>query len=344
MAAPRIKGRYDKRQKCSCVSLVNSLMTQFQQFLVRLDDLAVLRIHGADAVQFLQSQLSNDIGSLGAGDARLAAYCNPKGRMLGSMVIFREHAETPDSLLALVKADIAEALVKRLRMFVLRSKVTLEITNQSAWGRSGYGPHVLPWQVLHQDGLIEISAPSVPDTAARHWLVYPLDADPQQLSNQLDAPLAARDAWYAQDIEAGLGWVEQKNLELFIPQSLNFDLSGGVSFTKGCYPGQEVVARAHFRGAVKRRALPAHCIVPADVSFEPGQDVYDARAPQAPAGRIINAARTAHRDAPGAHHIAWHLLVEVNPAQADAADLRVVSPDGPALRTLSLPYSLEAKI
>lgn len=317
-------------------------MTHSQQFLVRLDDLAVLRIHGADAVAFVQAQLSNDISTLTVTDARLAAYCNPKGRMLASLVIVHETPASTESLLAVVKADIVESLLKRLRMFVLRSKVTLDVAPYSVWGVARGGAANLPWHVQRHEGKILVAAPTPVDGPARHWVLCADDCNAADLSDHFEASMAERDAWYAQDIEAGLGWVEQGNLELFIPQSLNFDLNGGVSFTKGCYPGQEVVARAHFRGAVKRRGIPAHCVVPSDILLAAGQDIYDANNPRSPAGRIINAARTAVQADPAAPHVAWQVFVEVNLADLTDADLRVVSAEGPALRSMPLPYSLES--
>ena len=347
--AHALKGRYDKRQTSFCVLPIYLPMTHSQQFLSRLDDLAVLRIEGADAVQFLQAQLSNDISSLGATDARLAAYCNPKGRMLGSLIIFREQADTAESLMALVKADIVEPLLKRLRMFVLRSKVTIDVAPYSVWGLAGRDasgdsgtPHT-PWAVHRDESGVRIDAPTSVSGGPRQWIVLPAENRPRQLAELGDLPLAGREAWYAQDIEAGLGWVEQANVELFIPQSLNYDLNGGVSFTKGCYPGQEVVARAHFRGVVKRRGLPAHCVAPAELHLAAGDDIHDANNPRSPAGRIINAARTAHHTDESAAQVAWHAFVELNVGDLEQADLRAGSPEGPQLRILPLPYSLEIK-
>ena len=112
------------------------------------------------------------------------------------------------------------------------------------------------WQVDREgaSGTL-ISAPSWEHGPLRQWLIA--DGGPAEaIAEQWGAGVGTSHAWNAQDIQAGLGWIEQANYELFIPQSLNFDVNSGVSFTKGCYPGQEVVARAHFRGAVKRRGFP----------------------------------------------------------------------------------------
>lgn len=326
-------------------------------FLVSLDDLAVLRITGDDAAAFLHAQLSHDINGIGTGEARLAAYCNPKGRMLGNLVLWRETPETGSALLALAKADIAEALLKRLRMFVLRSKVVLELTGLKVCGVSLNSHQTagasatgttnndatrllrtppLPWALQRQGSQVFIAAPSAPNGPARWWLVGPAGTGAQHAA-ALGLAEHAPETWRAQDIEAGLGWVEHANLELFIPQSLNYDLNGGVSFTKGCYPGQEIVARAHFRGAVKRRGFPGSCSLPDDFALQAGMDIFDARRPGSPAGRIINAASTPGEQAARR----WHVYMELNLADAAEADLRVISAEGPAVTLLPLPYPLE---
>lgn len=329
-------------------------MTQTIDFLAQLDDLAVLRISGEDATDFLHAQLSNDISGLGADEARLAAYCNPKGRMLGSLVLWRETAQAGSPLLALARADIVEPLLKRLRMFVLRAKVSFEHTPLKALGvsRAAHAAAAsadddaavfdagAAWQLRREGPLTFISAPAATEGVSRWWLVGDEQAEPAALARRLGLEQAPPQAWHAQDIEAGLGWVEHDNLELFIPQSLNYDLCGGVSFVKGCYPGQEVVARAHFRGAVKRRGIAGHCRLPADAQLHAGMDVFEAAQPGSPAGRIINATCGQADDR---QPRVWHVFMELSLADVEHGDFRALSPDGPAIHLLPLPYSLEAK-
>lgn len=328
-------------------------MTQLSDFLAPLEDLAVVRIDGADASAFLHSQLSNDIAGMSEADARLAAYCSPKGRMLASLVVWRETAAATSPLLAMTRADLVEPLLKRLRMFVLRSKVAFETAELRVHGVCMSSPTTgaqagLPaedsapvaWQVRRGSGLTAILAPTTPQGPQRWWMVAPQAADPAALAGQLGMPLHTEAAWKARDIAAGLGWVEKDNMELFIPQGLNYDLVGGVSFTKGCYPGQEIVARAHFRGTVKRRAFPATCHLPAGASLRAGADVHDALRPGTPVGRIINVATDT--TAPAGTGLA-HLLVELAFTDIGSADFRVVSPEGPALSLLPLPYPLDAE-
>lgn len=311
-------------------------------FFARLDDIAVLRIAGEDAVNFLHGQLSNDISGMGQQEARLAAYCNPKGRMLGSLVLWHETSEPGSPLLALVKADAVEPMLKRLRMFVLRSKVSFEQTSLAVYGVSTVSAPKPVWSIQHHESFTLIAAPVSSNQSARQWLVAEADSDISGLTTENGSALVPRDAqaWHAQDIEAGLGWVEQGNVELFIPQSMNYDLNGGVSFTKGCYPGQEVVARAHFRGAVKRRGVPANCQLPGDVALHAGMDIFDAKRPKSPAGRIINAAKAASEVG---QLQAWRVFMEVNLSDIETADFRALSAEGPIIKLLPLPYSLEAK-
>lgn len=322
-------------------------MTHTQDFLAPLSDLAVVRIAGNDAVSFLQAQLSNDIAAIGPVDARLAAYCNAKGRMQASLVLWQETGESGGPLLAAVKSDLVEPLLKRLRMFVLRAKVEFDITSLTIYGYSRRGGSETnssgaaePWKVVRQGARSLISAPTKQDGPLRQWVVTSEAAD--VLSKDLNAPLVEANAWHTQDIEAGLGWVEHGNVELFIPQSLNYDLNGGVSFTKGCYPGQEVVARAHYRGAVKRRGFPAHCRLPQGTALKAGDDIFDAKRPKNPAGRIINAAPAAPKENVADSTVPWYVFVELNTADVGVADLRAVSPEGPALDLLPLPYSIES--
>lgn len=333
-------------------------MNQTMDFLAPLDDLAVLRIAGDDARAFLHAQLSNDIEGMSANDARLAAYCSPKGRMLGSLVIWAESHAADSPLLALVKADIVEALTRRLRMFILRSKVSIELSALKAYGASSAtsaaaSSAVVPaneaaadlapapaWQVRRAGTHTLVSAPTANTALARWWVIADSDQSIPELASLLGLEARPAAVWQAQEIEAGLGWVEAANQELFIPQSLNFDLNGGVSFTKGCYPGQEVVARAHFRGTVKRRAVPGYCRLPVDGALAPGEDIFDASRPASPAGRVINAVILEDEDVDLRQ---CYVFMEINVGDLDQADFRALSAQGPALRVLPLPYALESK-
>lgn len=325
-------------------------MNEFASPAAPLSDLAVIDIEGADAAIFLHGQLTNDVTGIGPGQARLAGYCTAKGRLLGTMVVWRSSTETePLRLHALLKADIAEAVSKRLSMFVLRAKVKLALSKRQVFGvmtpasvadgndqpgRLSLLPpavegEVQPWTVAHTDEGTWISAPSADPGVARWWLIT-------TSSIEADATAPTGSAWRAADMAAGLPWVQAATQDLFIPQTLNMDLIDGVSFSKGCYPGQEVVARSHYRGTVKRRMAYGQVSpeTPSDASDLAGVDTYDAGKPDNPCGRIIDAARGGDGS--------LHVLMEVQLADLDSADFRLGVATGPVIRVQSMPYSIKS--
>jgi len=299
-----------------------------------LDDFAVVRATGDDAVAFLHGQLTQDIAGLDR-DARFAGYCSAKGRLMATMAVWRApQADEGGGLFLLVRRDIADALVKRLSLFVLRAKVRLAVAPAHAQGiwtgeagvpelEAAVGP--LPrtaWQRADLPSGTWIAAPCASAACARWWRIAEGDAPP--------AGEAAR--WRADDLAAGLAWIGAATQDLFIPQTVNLDLAGGVSFTKGCYPGQEIVARSHYRGTVKRRTAFGRLAGAAAHGPAPGTDVYDAARPDEPCGRLV--------DASGPDGAA--LLFEVTLASLPDGDLRLGAPDGPRIEVLPLPYALAA--
>jgi len=230
--------------------------------LIDTSELSWLRIRGDDADSFLQGQLSNDLRKLTAQEAQLSSYNSPKGRMLA--VLFLVRAGT-DILIELPRS-IADATLARLKMFVLRSKVTIAKADD-----------------LDALALIGDDAPAtlaahglpVPDTArqcrqsasalivvrrlgspARFTLIGPRDAI-AALRAQLPHAMDAADGWRRADIESGIPVVLPETRDHFVAQMANLDLLGGISFDKGCYTGQEIVARLHYLGQLKRRMFVA---------------------------------------------------------------------------------------
>lgn len=306
--------------------------------------LRLIQATGADALTFLHSQFTQDVQGLAPGQARLGAYCSAKGRMQASFIFWRhETGDGAPCVRALVDAGLAETFLKRLRMFVLRAKVTLEILDagiQGLWAEDSAAADALaadlgglqpaPWTVSVGADAAYIAAPSARGVpAARWWRVGGADAAPATCS-------ASPDIWRAQDIAAGLPWITAELHELLTPQMANFDLIDGVNFTKGCYPGQEVVARSHYLGRVKRRTLLGRiedATLPAS-AVTAGTDIYNGAAADAgPIGRVVNAAQV------GADRI---LLLFEAPLDAATADLRFGAIDGPRVTAQALPYSLES--
>ena len=222
----------------------------------RLAGYGVLSVQGADARAFLHAQLTTDIEQLPRERAALAGWCSAKGRLLASFLVI-PHA---DGYLLQLSRDLAPAVAKRLSMFVLRAKVKVadasaEWSQFGIWGSFAGGR--TPFAV-HRDG--DVIAVRFDDH--RYLLLSQSGVDAN--ANRDEA------AWRLEEIRAGRPLVEAATQDQFVPQMVNLERIGGVDFQKGCYPGQEIVARAQYRGQVKRRMvrLPA----PDGAQLQPGQE------------------------------------------------------------------------
>lgn len=288
-----------------------------------LPELCVLQFQGADAVSFLHAQISNDLEHLPADRACLAAYCTAKGRSLASLVLWRE-SET-ESVFAVVRRDLSEALIKRLRMFVLRSKVTISLAELQVYGVADKSTAQAVWNLQREGADTLIQAPGNLDGLNRHWRISPQpDANAQ----------ASEGRWETADILAGLPWISADTQDLFIPQTLNLDLIDGINFKKGCYPGQEVVARSHYRGTIKRRMMPARtAALESAAQVQEAADVFlvSQNAEPVAAARIINRAWHAEQQR-------LYVLMEVVLADLEQGQFQLEQ--GQALELQPLPYAL----
>lgn len=310
--------------------------------LTACDHLAVCRVTGADARSFLQSQLTQDVERVSASSAALAGFCTAQGRLWASMVLVQGQGE--QEVLAVMRADLLESFLKRIRMFVLRSKVSFEVLDQ--WHVFGVHAHRAGGELTVAGQPVQDAWATVSDQG-NHWIRLPsaepdlvrlLVLSPDDPKPVIEAALGAQTslmadtvAWQAADMAAGLGWIQAKTQDLFIAQTLNLDLVGGVSFTKGCFPGQEVVARAHYRGTVKRRMHLAHVQNPG-TPIEPAMDVFVADDPDSPVGRLIDVTQAGDRAT---------VLFEAPFKAIQTSTLCVGSANGPALQLDKLPYTLE---
>lgn len=285
---------------------------------VPLADWGLIRARGADARPFLHGQLTQDILGLPPGHARLAGYCSAKGRLLASFVVW---ADAQGDLLLACSADVLAATLKRLSMFVLRAKCTLSDASGEAPLVGVLGdavPAGEPWQVVDHRGVI---LPPVDGVRRALWVGMPPDASA--------APAVEPELWRALEVRSGIARVVVANSEQFVPQMVNWEVVGGVNFQKGCYPGQEVVARSQYRGTTKRRTY----VMQAEAALTAGQEVFTASEPDQPAGRVVLAAAPA-----GAEPVA---LVELKIAVAERGEsVHAGSPDGTALRLSDQPYAL----
>jgi len=295
----------------------------------RLDDWGVIRARGADAATFLHGQLTQDVSGLAAGQARLAGYCSAKGRLLATFVIWRP---APDEVLLACSADVLPAVLKRLSMFVLRAKCTLSDATAELplWGLAGPAAELaLPaeaqgaaWtqSVVANATLTRLPDVSVVDggPAWCRWLCAGLPPVLPELSPA---------TWLALEARSGVARVVAATAEQFVPQMVNFELVGGVNFQKGCYPGQEVVARSQYRGTVKRRAQ----LFDVDAALLPGQEIFHSSDAEQPAGMVVLA---------GGDAGAQSALLEVKLAALEEGTLHAGRADGPLLTPRALPYPL----
>jgi tRNA-modifying protein YgfZ len=216
----------------------------------RLPHLGILRFTGADALSFLQGQLSNDTGHLNQGKPILAAYSTPQGRVF-TLIYLLPHS---GGVAAILPRELLTPTLQRLRKFVLRAKVNIEDAGESLVAAGYHGEHALrnsglpvpqAGKYVEQQG---IGVAAVGHNAERYWVIAPAE----KLS-ATDSLLRTETAWRLADIRAGLPQIYAPTSEMFVAQMLNLDLLDGISFTKGCYTGQEIIARTQHLGRIKRR-------------------------------------------------------------------------------------------
>lgn len=295
-------------------------------FVCALGHLGVISATGDDAANFLHNQLTNDVLGLDGRSARLAGYCSPKGRLLATMLIWKD----ADAIRMALPNELLPAILKRLRMFVLRSKVTLDDTGERLvlLGMAAPSLPALPAVPLAQQSLEQGTTIRLPDAAGLQRLLWAGTAEQAIHAWERAAlPPAPSALWRWTDILAGQPQVVEATREQFVPQMINYELIGGVNFRKGCYPGQEVVARSQYLGKLKRRMLLAH--VENDAAA--GDEVVSEADPAQPCGMIVNAERCPDG------RVAC--LVEMKMELAGSV-IRLRSADGPALSFTALPYSL----
>lgn len=288
---------------------------------LRLEDWGLIRASGPDAAKFLHGQLTQDVEHLPEGAARLAGYCSAKGRLLATFVVWRAGA---DILLA-CSADLLPAVLKRLSMFVLRAhcKLSDATPERPLWGSAGGEPGD-EWAVSGAEGAQVVEMPPAVVEGRRVARRLHVGAAP--------AGAAALDAgsWRWLEVMSGVPRIVAATVEQFVPQMINLELVGGVNFRKGCYPGQEVVARSQYRGTLKRRGQ----VLQSPVALLPGQEIFHSADPGQPAGMVVLAGSHAGRHA---------ALAEVKLAALEGGTLHVGAADGPALTPTTLPYAIPAE-
>ena len=289
-----------------------------------LAHLGMIECTGDDARPFLHNQLTSDINHLAADAAQHSSWCTAKGRMLASFIFYRNGADYR----ALLSTDLLAATQKRLHIYVLRSKVKLADLSASHEFIGLAGPQAeaaltkaclpnpekpMSTQAFANGTVIRVDATRLiivarSEAAQELWKALASSARP------VGTPV-----WHWLDIRAGIPLITEATKEAFVPQMANFDKIDGVSFNKGCYPGQEVVARAHYLGKIKRHLYRFH----AAVAMQAGDSLYSAENAEAACGTIANAAPSPKGG--------YDALGVVQESFVEAGELRLGTPDGPVL-------------
>ena len=288
--------------------------------------LGCIRVSGADAATFLHSQLTNDFTRLGPTRARLAGFCSAKGRLQASFMAWQ--TSDADIILA-CSADLLQATLRRLSMFVLRMKCKLSDASAQLplFGLAGTAADALlqdcvAWEKRETSEGTAIRLPAAAGHSLGLWSPRNSPTSPATATPEL-----SQEDWRWLQVQSGVPLVEAKTVDLFVPQMINFELIGGVDFQKGCYPGQEVVARSQYRGTLKRRMFLCDC---EDIASA-GQEVYSPSDPGQPVGVVANSAARPGRNGST-------MLVELKIAALQQGELHLGSLGGPALSRRPLPY------
>ncbi|WP_287876087.1 folate-binding protein [Acidovorax sp.] len=301
-------------------------MTYSLNGIAPLSHLGVIRVEGEDAAKFLHGQLTQDFALLGMDQARLAAFLSAKGRMQASFIGFKRSAT---EVLLVCSRDLLPATLKRLSMFVLRAKAKLTdaTADFALYGVAGESIHSVAFGAQPAWFKTDIGSATVVH-------LYPADGAPRALwvapaSDAAPAGPALDPAlWLWSEVRSGVATLTTPVVEAFVPQMLNYESVGGVNFKKGCYPGQEVVARSQFRGTLKRRAYVAHAA--AEVAV--GAEVFSTADLEQPCGTVVQVA-----PAPGG---GFDAIVSLQITAAQEGGLQVGAAGGVALSLQPLPYAL----
>lgn len=295
-----------------------------------LSHLGVIKVEGEDAAKFLHGQLTQDFSLLGMGGARLAAFCSAKGRMQASFVGFKR---SPTEILLVCPIDVLAPAMKRLSMFVMRAKAKFSDVSaeMSVFGLAGDAintiatPAGAAWSKADIGTSTLVQLYPADDVPRALWIAPSSEAAPQ------GEPLS-EDLWRWGEVRSGIALITTPIVEAFVPQMLNYESVGGVNFKKGCYPGQEVVARSQFRGTLKRRAYLAH----SDAPMAAGDEVFQAADQGQPCGIVAQAAACPSGG--------YDAVVSMQVAAFEAGGLHLSNATGPSLTASAPPYPLLADI
>ena len=306
-----------------------------------LSHYGLIAAYGDDAVDFLQGQFTNDIAQVDGGHSQLSAYCTPKGRMLANFRVFKQG----ETLYLSLPQPLLQAVLDRLRMFVMRSKVTLEDASDSLMRFGLNGPNAadqlktnidsIPCETNEcaqskdytiirthgDDGRFEIYGHI--EAVSKLWQSLDVDATP------VGAPI-----WELLNIQAGIPVIAPETIEAFVPQMANMALLDAINFKKGCYTGQEIVARMHYLGKLKKRMYRVS--VECEEAPKAGDKIF---AENSTAGTGTGTIVSAELNADGV----YEALAVVQISDVEGKTLQLGDADGAVVTVLELPYSFEAE-
>ncbi|OOZ37094.1 YgfZ/GcvT domain-containing protein [Solemya velesiana gill symbiont] len=309
--------------------------------LFDLSHLGLVSVSGEDAEAFLQGQVTNNVQEVTESHSQMSSYCTPKGRMMANFRVIRHNR----AYLLQMPLETMDAVTKRLPMFILMSKVEVKDASDELVSMGVAGDCALDllskrFSQLPEnfgDALSEqeITMVCLPGESPRFELIGSAE-NMISLWSELaagGAVAANRERWSLMDIRAGIPTVLKPTIEAFVPQMTNMQLIDGVSFTKGCYTGQEVVARMKYLGKLKRRMYLAQG--DSEQPPAPGDELFSSISQSGQgAGRIV--------DAQPSPDGGYELLAVAEIASIEADDLHLSAADGPKLTFRELPYDFEA--
>lgn len=308
--------------------------------VVDLSHLGLIGVGGTNAAAFLQGQLTNDIHNVSEARGQLSACCSPKGRVLACLLVFA----LADSYFLQLPRELLDSILGRLRLFVLRSRVTLTRANDTLIliGLSGWNAHSKLQQTLgavpkENDDIVQSSPFTVIRVRGerpRYEILGPRGRMRELWTAVAEVACpAGPGAWSLLDIHSGVPTIVRDTAGAFLPQMLNWDALSGISFTKGCYTGQEIVARTQYLGEIKRRLYRAR--VEGIAVVRPAMPLVVANGQAARnVGQVVNA-----EPQPGD---AWDLLAVIATEEAARETIQLHDDRGPALKLLPLPYAIHA--
>lgn len=312
----------------------------------KLPDWGLIIVEGEDAASFLQNQLTNSVMGLtavapptiasGPDEVRLVGYCSPKGRLIASAWLGLFLKEDGSAYFCLfISRDLAASIAKRLAMFIMRSKVTIKDVSGSMVITGYCTSAALDGLELDQTNIaLQLPAVVTAGVAMHRVLIAQPGTAPE-----LEMDAVSEDAeilWRSLEVMSAIPRIVAATQDQFVPQMVNFESVYGVDFKKGCYPGQEIVARSQYRGVIKRRLQLAHCPIDQLVSAPtgPGSEIFHADDPAQPAGMVVLSAPSI------ANTRRMDFQIEIKTELQTGGTFHLGSPEGPILMLDQLPYPL----